>query len=185
MIGIALGSPRLLKQDEALPPPRFDTSVFAQGQCECGLSHKTSKWKKIGGLFKAKNALTSHQDGMRDGEPKPEHEYRMYEKPRKTKERKNSTEESPNLEVDPTQARVNPNQQRSRKFSLSCTKAPKEQPQPSPSVQGPLLSVDIPDIQMERYSVMFGNVVSKNQRPPLLARRAKTLDNLQVPNSNV
>jgi hypothetical protein len=181
MIGIALGSPGLLKQNEALPPPRFDPSIFAPGQSE--LTHKPSKWKKIGGLFKAKNALTSHQDEERTGEPKPEHEYRLYEKSRKTKEKKDSTEEWPKLEVDPFQGRVNQNPQRSRKFSLSGNKAPKEQPQPS--VQGPLLSVDIPDIQMERYSVMFGNVVNKNQRPSLLARRAKTLDNLQVPNANV
>jgi hypothetical protein len=33
-----------------------------------------------------------------------------------------------------------------------------------------LLSVDIPDVQMERYSVMFSNVVNKNQKPSLLAR---------------
>jgi hypothetical protein len=182
MIGIALGSPGMLKQAQALPPPRFDTSIFAPGHNGQGLTHKPSKWKKIGGLFKAKNAFTN-QDEMHTGEPKPPHEYRQFEKPRKTKERKNSTEEWPKLETEPTQSRVHQSPQRSRKFSLSGNKAPKEQPQPN--VQGPLLNVDIPDVQMERYSVMFSNVVNKNQRPSLLARRAKTLDNLQVPNANV
>lgn len=181
MIGIALGSPGLLKQDAALPPPRFNTSIFAPGHDGQRLTHKPSKWKKIGGLFKAKNALTSHQDETHTGELKPPHECR--ERPRKTKDRKNSTEEWPTLEIDPAQSRIHQSPQRSRKFSLSGNKAPKDQPQPS--VQGPLLNIDIPDVQMERYSVMFSNVVNKNQRPSLLARRAKTLDNLQVPDANV
>jgi hypothetical protein len=91
----------MLKQDQALPPPRFDTSIFAPGHNGQGLTHKPSKWKKIGGLFKAKNAFTN-QDEMHTGEPKPPHEYRQFEKPRKTKERKNSTEEWPKLETEPT-----------------------------------------------------------------------------------
>ncbi|KAJ5330149.1 hypothetical protein N7452_010539 [Penicillium brevicompactum] len=180
MIGIALGSPGLLKQKEDLPPPRFDTSIFTEnGQ---GLTHKSSKWKKIGGLFKAKNALTSSPEEMHSGESKPPHEYRQFEKPRKTKERKNSTEEWPTLEIDPPQSRVQQNPKRGRKFSLSGNKAPKTQPEPTNP--GPLLNINIPDVQMERYSVMFSDVVNKNQRPSLLARRAKTLDNLQVPDAN-
>lgn len=182
MIGIALGSPGLLKQNEALPPPRFDTSIFSgNGQ---GLTHKPSKWKKIGGLFKAKQALTSSPEEMHTAEAKLPHEYRQFEKPRKTKERKNSTEEWPAVEVDPPQNRTHESPKRGRKFSLSGNKAPKSQPQPPPN-PGPMLSVNIPDVQMERYSVMFRDVVDKNQRPPLLARRAKTLDNLQVPDVNV
>ncbi|CAG8257148.1 unnamed protein product [Penicillium salamii] len=180
MIGIALGSPGLLKQNEALPPPRFDTSIFSgNGQ---GLTHKPSKWKKIGGLFKAKHALTSSPEEMHTAEAKLPHEYRQFEKPRKTKERKNSTEEWPAIEVEPPQNRTHESPKRSRKFSLSGNKAPKSQPQPLNP--GPMLSVNIPDVQMERYSVMFRDVVDKNQRPPLLARRARTLDNLQVPDVN-
>ncbi|CAG7965402.1 unnamed protein product [Penicillium olsonii] len=177
-IGIALGSPGLLKQTEALPPPRFDTSIFSEnGQ---GLTHKPSKWKKIGGLFKAKQALTAA--GEMHGDAKPPHEHRQAEKARKARERKNSTEEWPSIEIEPPQPRFHESPRRGRKFSLSGNKAPKNQPQPIDP--GPLLSVNIPDVQMERYSVMFSDVVNKNQRPPLLARRAKTLDNLQVPDAN-
>ncbi|KAJ5384190.1 hypothetical protein N7517_002101 [Penicillium concentricum] len=180
MIGIALGSPGMLNKDEALPPPRFDTSIFAERDS----ANKPSKWKKIGGFFKAKNAFTSPPEAPQESTFKPQiNNDKLPEKPHKARLRKNSTEEWPKLEVDPRQmpmpGRSDQRPLRSRNFSLS-NKAPKEEP----STRGLLLSVDIPDIQMERYSVMFSNVVNKNQKPSLLARRAKTLDNLRVPDAN-
>ncbi|KAJ5513805.1 hypothetical protein N7463_003357 [Penicillium fimorum] len=180
MIGIALGSPGMLNKDEALPLPRFDTSTFAERDS----ANKPSKWKKIGGFFKAKNASTSPPDASQETTFKPQiNKDKLPEKPHKARLRKNSIEEWPKLEVDPRKmpmpGRSDQTPLRSRNFSLS-NKAPKEEP----STQGLLLSVDIPDIQMERYSVMFSNVVNKNQKPSLLARRAKTLDNLRVPDAN-
>ncbi|CAI7617168.1 unnamed protein product [Penicillium glandicola] len=174
MIGIALGSPGMIN-NESLPPPRFDTSIFAP---ETGPANKPSKWKKIGGFFKAKNAFTSPPDAQ-ESEFKPQSDiYKLPEKPRKARLRKNSTEEWPKLEIDPMKM---PSQTalRSRSYSLG-NKALKEQP----GTQGLLLSVNIPDVQMERYSVMFSDVVNKNKRPSLLARRAKTLDNLRVPDAH-
>ncbi|CRL17434.1 unnamed protein product [Penicillium camemberti] len=178
MIGIALGSPGLLTKDEPLPPPRFDTSIFA----ERDPAHKPSKWKKIGGFFKAKNALTSLPDSAQESEVKPQsNNYKLPEKPQKARLRKNSMEEWPKIEIDPRNmpGRSIQTPQRSRTLSLG-NKPPKVEP----STQRLLLSVDIPDVQMERYSVMFSDVVNKNQKPSLLARRARTLDNLRVPDAN-
>ncbi|OQE45915.1 hypothetical protein PENCOP_c001G03062 [Penicillium coprophilum] len=180
MIGIALGSPGMLNKDEALPPPRFDTSMFV----ETDSADKPSKWKKIGGFFKAKNAFASPSEAPQESTFEPQiNKDKLPEKPHKARLRKNSTEEWPKLEIDPRKmpmpGRSDQTPLRSRNFSLS-NKAPKEEP----SNRGLLLSVDIPDIQMERYSVMFSNVVNKNQKPSLLARRAKTLDNLRVPDAN-
>ncbi|KAJ5985604.1 hypothetical protein N7522_012800 [Penicillium canescens] len=177
MIGVALGSPRMINQDEPLPPPRFDTAIFEpERMTQSPQAYKPSKWKKIGGLFKAKNALTSPSNQLHGSLAQ------QLEKSNKPKERNNSLEEWPAFEVDPKaiMGGVNQSPPRSRKFSLSGRKAPPEEP----PIQRPLLSVDIPDIQMERYSVMFSDVVNKNERPSLLARRAKTLDNLRVPDAN-
>lgn len=180
MIGVALGSPGMINKDEPLPPPRFDTAIFEPGRMtESPQAYKPSKWKKIGGLFKAKNALTPSPPQLHANMAN------QPEKSAKTKERNNSLEEWPAFEVDPKAViggiNQSPPRSRSRKFSMNGRKPPPEEPR----VQGPLLSVDIPDIQMERYSVMFSNVVNKNERPSLLARRAKTLDNLRVPDANV
>ncbi|KAJ5188966.1 hypothetical protein N7491_005288 [Penicillium cf. griseofulvum] len=180
MIGIALGSPGMLNKDEDLPPPRFDTSIFAEKDS----ANKPSKWKKIGGFFKAKNAFISPPDAAQETTFKPQiNKDKLPEKPHKARLRKNSTEEFPKMEIDPRNmpmpGRSGQTTQRSRNFSLG-NKAPQEEP----STRDLLLSVDIPDIQMERYSVMFSNVVNKNQKPSLLARRAKTLDNLRVPDAN-
>ncbi|KAJ5508061.1 hypothetical protein N7527_010204 [Penicillium freii] len=178
MIGIALGSPGLLTKDEPLPPPRFDTSIFAERDS----AHKPSKWKKIGGFFKAKNALTSLPDSAQESEVKPQsNNYKLPEKPQKARLRKNSMEEWPKIEIDPRNMPGRSIQAPQRSRTLSLGNKP---PKVDPSTQRLLLSVDIPDVQMERYSVMFSDVVNKNQKPSLLARRARTLDNLRVPDAN-
>ncbi|KAJ5943788.1 hypothetical protein N7516_003956 [Penicillium verrucosum] len=178
MIGIALGSPGLLTKDEPLPPPRFDTSIFAARDS----AHRPSKWKKIGGFFKAKNALTSLSDNAQESEVKPQsNNYKLPEKPQKARLRKNSTEEWPKVEIDSRNMAGRSIQAPQRSRALSLGNKP---PKVEPSTQRLLLSVDIPDVQMERYSVMFSDVVNKNQKPSLLARRARTLDNLRVPDAN-
>jgi hypothetical protein len=49
---------------------------------------------------------------------------------------------------------------------------------------GQMLDVDIPSIQLERYSVMFGSVLQKptSTASSLLARRQATLDKLKTVN---
>ncbi|OJD20196.1 hypothetical protein ACJ73_08471 [Blastomyces percursus] len=43
-----------------------------------------------------------------------------------------------------------------------------------------LLNVEIPEVRLERYSVMFGSVLGKPPSTTLLARRSKTLDMLKT-----
>lgn len=52
---------------------------------------------------------------------------------------------------------------------------------------GQMLDVDIPSVQMERYSIMFGSVLQKssNTSSSLLARRQATLDKLKTVNEDL
>lgn len=187
-IGLALGSPSMLDSRDNLPPPRFNTEIFSQEQVgQPPLPRKSSKWRKIGGLFKAKHALAMPID-----EPKP---LPRPPAPKKNSEQstgpthtRGSTEEWPIIEVNSKPAPVDNNScpERRRKLSLSGKKANKDRPsEKGQKSTGLFLEVDIPNVQMERYSVMFSQVMNKNQRPSLLARRSKTLDNLRLPNNQV
>lgn len=185
-IGVALGSPSMLDSRENLPPPRFNTEIFSQDRVDQPpLPRKSSKWKKIGGLFKAKSALAMPMDEPKIP-PKQHAPKQKGEQSSKPTQRRGSNEEWPKIEVDSTAAPAGPNTspQRSRKLSLSGKKSDKPQP-PEKGGKSRLLDIDIPDVQMERYSVMFSQVMSKNKRPSLLARRSKTLDNLRMPNNQV
>ncbi|KAJ5272893.1 hypothetical protein N7478_008018 [Penicillium angulare] len=178
-IGVALGSPGILGSHNELPPPRFNASVHRSEQSpQLG----KSRWKKIGGLFKAKNALalpTTNADGTTvNGEVHSKDKANT--NPNKTK-KEEATEEWPKIEVESkSSGDKNTPAKRSRKFSFSNKKSFKEKN----GDVSPMLELNIPDVQMERYSVMFSNVMTKNQRPSLLARRSKTLDHLRVPSSN-
>jgi len=185
MIGIALGSPGMVDDKKVLPSPRLNASIFAQPRTEQSIPpRKSSTWKKIGGFFRAKHVLASQTQSALPGRSNKEERKEIPTNQQRMKRRKGSTEECPRIGVDPTlKSRSNnssPQRQRSRKFSLSRTPTKNRSED-----QGPRLEVDIPDVQMERYSVMFSNVVNKNQRPNLLARRAKTLDSLSVPSPQV
>lgn len=180
MIGIALGSPGLARQNERALTPKLDGSIFPSPNDQ-ETARKPSKWKKIGGLFKAKNDLPP-QEKLHTGERKPKQEYRQIEKLPKTNERTNSIEEWQSICSQISQGQINQSRNRGRR-SLSVQEGSKDQLQPR--FQGPLLDVNIPNVQMERYSVMFGSIVDSDQRPSLLARRAKTLKSLQVPDVSV
>ncbi|KAL4990082.1 hypothetical protein BDW68DRAFT_155031 [Aspergillus falconensis] len=170
MIGIALGSPRLLEQYniasqmQRVPPPTPPDERRISP-----LQRKPSKWKKIGGLFKAKNAVAANANKPfyqvhtpSDGTPQEsthsiDYKYR----------RRAGTETVPikNIEVWPCLASENE------------TLAHQQEPKPNP---GSFLQVEIPQVEMERYSVMFGGLLN-DDRPSLLARRSKTLENLTIP----
>lgn len=171
IIGIALGSPSMLHSQENLPPPRFETSFLEKDQSEEPQPSKSNKWKKIGGFFRAKNALTLPVDQTRTERPRQTiTKARPMPKGSKTLPQR-ETEDWPKLETD---------KPRFKNFSALDRKEPPQKP-----VDGLMLDVNIPDVQMERYSVMFGNVMDRNQRPSLLARRSKTLDSLRIPNTQV
>lgn len=179
MIGIALGSPRLLEprnmpsQKQRLPPPTPPDDQRPSS----ALQRKSSKWRKIGGLFKAKNALASNTNNakpfyqVRAPDEIPQQgsthsiDYRSRRRP--------STKTRPieNTEVWP--CLVSENEALAHKQDSS-----------KPKVPGSFLQVEIPQVEMERYSVMFGGLLNNN-RPSLLDRRSKTLDNVTIPGREV
>lgn len=183
-IGIALGSPGMLNTRGQFQPP---ISIYAARRAgEKSGSEKPSKWKKIGGFFRAKSAFapTSNHPQTYHGLRTARKE-KSGEKPRKAKPRNDSKEEWPSLEIDltsePNASGQTRESKRYRKRSQSAAKEPQEK---SASTE-PMLQVNIPDVEMERYSVMFSKFIQKKEKQSLLARRSKTLDNLQVPDAHV
>ncbi|KAL2818630.1 hypothetical protein BJX63DRAFT_58622 [Aspergillus granulosus] len=177
MIGIALGSPRLLESQtptalaHPYPPP---TPPDVDGPSSA-LQRKSSKWRKIGGLFKAKNAVASNVN-------KPFYQVRAEtETPSqgsshsidcKSRQRAGSkTEPIENTELWPCLV--------SEQEAIM-----QKQASTSPSAPGSLLQVEIPKVEMERYSVMFGGLLN-NSRPSLLNRRSKTLDDVATSGTEV
>lgn len=209
IIGVALGSPSMLNSPGFTTSPKFNTSIFAQPQQDSTTApRKGSKWKKIGGLFKAKNALANarpEQQAQSTVEDRPSTNNRKHE------QRIEYTEEWLRVEAElKSTSKQTSSSHRSRNFSLSSRKPSKDTDDQKgipldietrdaqterhrklskdTNVQKSMhLDVKIPDVQMERYSLMFNNVMNSNHRPrpSLLARRAKTLDNLRVPDAEV
>ncbi|EZF31300.1 hypothetical protein H109_02052 [Trichophyton interdigitale MR816] len=95
--------------------------------------------------------------------------------------RSSSPEESPKQARKRTPAKLVKNAE-IRRYWNTTTDEPESAPdllQTTPS-GSPFLSVDIPSIEMERYSVMFGGLIDNNA-PSLLARRSRALNKLKIP----
>jgi hypothetical protein len=186
LIGVALGSPSQLQPTY---PGLLGHSPLTKTEVEDPASNddyfddpanksKGARWKKIGGLFKAKNALLNEQETSafyqlqeprtaqlgnenaskshpRPADPGPgDHDARyLFDKILGT----NGQLAQPNRAVDP----------------LHPTSA-----QDSSRGGLPLLDVKIPDVHMERYSVMFGSLLDRQEPVNLLARREKTMNKL-------
>ncbi|KAL2868966.1 uncharacterized protein BJX67DRAFT_30617 [Aspergillus lucknowensis] len=174
MIGIALGSPRMLEsqitaaQGQSIPPP----TPPEPDRPPLSVQRKSSRWRKIGSLFKVKSAMAPNTN-------KPFYQVRA------------------ELEL--------PSQGSSHSIDYKCQKQIGTRPEPientevwpcllseqeavmhkqctsKPSAPESLLQVEIPKVEMERYSIMFGGLLNNN-RPSLLNRRSKTLDDVTIPN---
>ncbi|PYI35994.1 hypothetical protein BP00DRAFT_474564 [Aspergillus indologenus CBS 114.80] len=190
LIGVALGSPRMVEMPIAVSqeqqferPPEVPVRP--------SLQRKPSKWKKIGGLFKAKSALSAPVPTQpfyhvqpttewpmpasapkleEEPKPKPEDNHRNKADPR-LNDQPSPIEAWPSLELEPT---PEPNALKHEQPETTAIHESSQTVNASSNFM-PLLQIDIPDIQLERYSVMFGGVLQKN-RPPSLSRRSKTLN---------
>ncbi|KAL4877797.1 hypothetical protein BJY04DRAFT_197252 [Aspergillus karnatakaensis] len=169
MIGIALGSPRLLEPRTGAtrrnPPPTPPDELPS-----AALQRKSSKWRKIGGLFKAKSAIAPPVNKpfyQVRGEAEGPSQGSSHSIDYKTRRRAGS-KAAPieNTEVWPCLASEN--------------EAIARQQESKPKASGTLLQVEIPTVEMERYSVMFGGLLNDG-RPSLLNRRSKTLDDVTIP----
>lgn len=204
MIGIALGSPRLVSSHVATPkessndqgaPALYNIKDTPRSS---SLRRKPSKWKKIGSLFKAKQSIPQskspfYQVQMNDEELRDSNfETRLQseavlrldgadvKKGGRREERFQETQ-SPQ-EIEPNFPRQH--ESNGERDAWPITNSRTEQPS-DPTGPAPFIHVDIPDIHMERYSVMFGNLLGNDQSSRLLARRSRTLDSLAVPGTNV
>ncbi|RAK99331.1 uncharacterized protein BO80DRAFT_128138 [Aspergillus ibericus CBS 121593] len=183
LIGVALGSPRMIEPHVPMSQPQEICPVkLAEPQTRPALQRKPSKWKKIGGLFKAKAAMAAapnqpfYQVRLEDEWPMQDSTYSFDQEPKVQPEKPASpisgTEAWPSLEPE-----VQPQAHEQGQSKEDTNVAPKSDEQPLATM--PLLQVEIPDIQLERYSVMFGGVLSKN-RPPSF-RRSQTMQDASAP----
>ncbi|KNG81545.1 hypothetical protein ANOM_011062 [Aspergillus nomiae NRRL 13137] len=188
MIGIALGSPRLVDpqntfsqmQEKALESARERPKAAPQ------IQRKPSKWRKIGGLFKAKNAVASGASQpfyqvQVQGSQAPLAQGSSHSIDYQNREAKSNhvmnTEAWPCLEPEVKA------EEKQQNISVAQVQAQDGQ-QPAESKSGPLLQVDIPSVEMERYSVMFSALLKQNEPSPL-NRRSRTLENMSAPNAEV
>ncbi|KAL4890567.1 hypothetical protein BDV59DRAFT_204279 [Aspergillus ambiguus] len=179
MIGIALGSPRMVGAHDMMSQMQgkiLSTAVDPPNPSP--VQRKPSKWKKIGGFFKAKSAMTSStarqpfyqvQPGgewpLQGSTHSVDYQPRSQPEPPQSKPISN-TEVWPCLVTEPDPEPKNPDQQTAPAARGDM------------NGDGPKLDIDIPDVQMERYSVMFGGLLGKGHPSPLLNRRSKTLDDI-------
>ncbi|PYH49839.1 uncharacterized protein BP01DRAFT_7960 [Aspergillus saccharolyticus JOP 1030-1] len=206
-IGVALGSPRMVEVPIAMSQEQQPAKP-ADVPLRPSLQRKPSKWKKIGGLFKAKSALSAPVPMEPFYRVQPTTDWPMPASAVSINRRQPVLEESPKIdegssieELKPRdnhgiEANIKPDDQSSPVEawpSLELKPAPEpaalepasaainKSPQTANASSNftPLLQIDIPDIQLERYSVMFGGVLQKN-RPPSMNRRSMTLNDADV-----
>ncbi|GFF82999.1 hypothetical protein IFM61606_00530 [Aspergillus udagawae] len=201
MIGIALGSPRMaqpqsiLSQMQEQPPVSTSASSEQVSPQTKPPKRKPSKWRKIGGLFKAKNALAATPNQpfyqVRCNEEWPlqesthsvDYEHQCEADKLETENLASTPPNPPSLEIWPC-----PDGEKEPKSYIQSNleTAPQDSaknndlPPSAKRTAGPFLQIDIPDVQLERYSVMFGGVLNRNE-PSLLKRRSKTLEDVRIP----
>ncbi|OJK01264.1 hypothetical protein ASPACDRAFT_77071 [Aspergillus aculeatus ATCC 16872] len=201
LIGVALGSPRMVEVPMAMSQEQqFERPP--ETPVRPSLQRKPSKWKKIGGLFKAKSALSApvpnqpfyrvqpttewpmpasavsinrrqpmlEESPKLDEKPKPGDNHEKKADPRPD-DQPSPIEAWPSLDLEPT---PEPTALKHEQSETTAIDEPSQTNNASSSFM-PLLQIDLPDIQLERYSVMFGGVLQKN-RPSSLNRRSKTLN---------
>lgn len=149
LIGIALGSPRLV-ESQMYSHMRDDSSCSTTGNQRPGLGK--SRWRKIGGLFKTKRAPAASQPfyqlRVNSDWPLPDSTYSI-----DLEDEKSRTEDVPPDEWPRFKQRKGDHDSQDSRAKT------KENGDTSP-----LLQVDIPNIRMERYSVMFSGPLGKKAR---------------------
>jgi hypothetical protein len=185
MIGMALGSPShpLFVQSnghDQLPAPGIDAEAHAHPEGTVGAKStnaKAGKWKKFGGLFKPKHNPTTHSTANTSQLSQPQIAGR---------------------DIDATESKPLPlpkdtpllGQTLEHPIPVLMDSAETEDVEDNfptlPRVELPKLEVNIPDVHMDRYSVMFSNLLERRQSTNLLSRRSKVLEKLKTAsNENV
>jgi hypothetical protein len=179
MIGMALGSPGHAPFAQAnvhdnlyAAAADLGAQVHLEGMAEGRpINTKAGKWKKFGGLFKPK-----HNPSI----------------PAATAVPQSSQPQRPGQKFDAPESKPIPLPKDPPKFSQTFPHPEPAEADSPPTedfkdnnatmlrTQLPKLDVDIPDIQMDRYSVMFGSLLGGQQSASLLSRRSKVLERLKT-----
>jgi hypothetical protein len=179
MIGMALGSPGhppFMHSDvhDQLPPSGIDAEAHAHLESIAGVKStntKAGKWKKFGGLFKPKHNPTTQNTANIAQPSQPQiaaldidaAESKPLPLPKDTPR----LDQTPDLPIPASTD------------STDIEDAEYDFP-PLPHIELPKLEVDIPDVHMDRYSVMFSNLLERRQSANLLSRRSKVLEKLKT-----
>ena len=204
-IGMALGSPTH-KTTIWSPHVQFQAPVreYSPESLEewqrstVSPKRKASKWKKWGGLFGRKSSDSSVDYSRAQTEVQTVHrtDYMTFPEPptERPRGRARTNSERKTVKHKPDIQRANTvTVDFQTQESKELPKEPKQIPIPKetrpPEIKldgGPLLNVDIPSIEMERYSVMFGSLIKPtSSASSLLARRQATLDKLKMVNEAI
>ena len=189
MIGIALGSPRLVESQNIMSQMQEKAiqakSTAPKASKQQAMQRKPSKWRKIGGLFRAKTAMTPAKQPFYQVRLSTEwpsqgstHSIDYQFRPNESKSHiQCALETNPisNTEVWPCLAS---GQAQQSDGGQSLRRGAKQAGDTES-----LLAVDIPDIQMERYSVMFSGLLTRE--PSSRKRRSKTLEDVRPANTVV
>ena len=214
MIGMALGSPSHVPMKPA--PLQQSPLVNTQNLYEDLEDHKTKggKWKKLGGLFKARTALSNQPSPAgpfyslqtpTTADPSPAVQAPAkqiaafsassevpvgYGVPEKAQRVMGGANSRPSVDTYRSGSRS-----RSRSDATSHRYANSKESVGSFHVQNnlstfesspmflgglPSLDIEIPDSQMERYSVMFSGILGNSKSSNLLARRSRMLEKLRT-----
>lgn len=208
-IGMALGSPSHRFDHHQSNNEMFDRGIIASPntieeaidiwKVQAPLTKpKTSKWKTFGGLFGKRHATPSQsfyqlqRDHASISSTATQPRYTSFQSPApapnsesyKARDRANSEREDKHSRPGAKRAATAP-----LNFEFEKLVKPESQAPPvQRSDSGPLLNVDIPDIHLERYSVMFNSVLKppgSSSSSSLLSRRQATLDKLKTVNEAI
>ena len=179
MIGMALGSPSHPPFPQSnvhgqLDPKVADTGAprRAEGSREAKSSNaKANKWKMFGGLFKPKHNTSGQAPppGLQLSEQQP------------TGQDIGATKsKSIPLQKDTSQPYQAPVRHESTPMNGMPVEGVKDSAPTIPRTQLTKLEIAIPDGQMDRYSVMFGDFLDGQNSTSLLSRRSKVLERLKT-----
>jgi hypothetical protein len=185
MIGMALGSPShppFVQSDvhDQLPPPGIDAEAHVHPEGMVGAKSanaKAGKWKKFGGLFKPKHNPTTQSTTNTS----------PLSQPQIVRQDIDATESKPlPLPKDTPLLSQTPEHPILASMDSAETEDVEDDFPTLLRVELPKLEVNIPDVHMDRYSVMFSNLLERRQSANLLSRRSKVLEKLKTaPDENV
>jgi hypothetical protein len=207
-IGLAVGSPSQLQPASLEPVGQAPSSMMETELLSSNDPHfdnstsksKGARWRKIGGLFRAKHAFLNDPAPLPFYQLQAQHAAQMAN-PSDLSFRSPSAdpvgqEQEAKFLFDKilgSDGQLNPQKhvqdplhqirsargrtkESAQHLGHPLTRRPPEQ---TPAVAGlPLLDVKIPEVQMERYSVMFGSLLDKTEPSDLLSRRDRELNQL-------